>query len=183
MTAVACIAAFAVGIVYASLAEWTIHKFLMHRPLFNFKHFFKGHAQIHHGVYKGDETYLVGDREPRELTLAWWAMPFPIVFHLPILILLGSWFGVAVPIGLIIAFAMYQFSYEYFHYCMHVPRDRWFERTPMFQWVNEHHLQHHRKHGTNLNVVLPLADFLFGTSRKLSALPVSLRQVVTVADI
>ena len=30
-------------------------------------------------------------------------------------------------------------------------------------WIDAHHFQHHRKHNTNLNVVLPIADFLFRT--------------------
>ena len=34
--------------------------------------------------------------------------------------------------------------------------------------MNEHHYQHHKKASTNLNVVLPLADVILGTRRKLT---------------
>ena len=47
------------------------------------------------------------------------------------------------------------------------PSERWFEQTWAFRWINAHHLQHHRKHNTNLNAVLPMADFLLGTRRRL----------------
>jgi sterol desaturase/sphingolipid hydroxylase (fatty acid hydroxylase superfamily) len=51
------------------------------------------------------------------------------------------------------------------HYVMHVPRDRWIERTRVFRFLNEHHRLHHKDHNTNLNVVFPLADLLFRTLR------------------
>jgi hypothetical protein len=158
--------AFPVGIIYASLAEWVIHRWLMHRPLLRFSHFYVGHAKIHHGIYQADETYVLGDRPAEDLTLAWWAMPLPILSQVPLLLVLAAWVGLPFGLGVFVAFTVYQTSYEYLHYVMHVPRGRWVERTAAFQWINAHHFQHHRKHGTNLNVVLPLADFLFGTHRR-----------------
>jgi len=61
------------------------------------------------------------------------------------------------------ALGSYYFLYEYLHFCMHVPRMRWFETSAWFSWLDAHHHQHHQRHFNNLNVVLPLADFLFGT--------------------
>ena len=58
---------------------------------------------------------------------------------------------------------LYQATYEYIHYCMHIPKGRWVEKLAVFRWLNDHHLQHHRKHFTNLNVVLPIADFILRT--------------------
>ncbi len=154
------------GLIYASFAEWFIHRMLMHRPVFRFSHFFHGHAKVHHGKYQADPTYTVGDRPRSELTLAWWAMPFPVLFHVPFLIILAVWLTAPVAVGLFIAFALYQASYEYLHYCFHVPRNRWVERASAFNWLNAHHFQHHMKHATNLNIVLPIADYLLGTRRR-----------------
>jgi len=158
---------FVAGVVYASTAEWTIHRFLMHRPLMRLKHFYKGHAKVHHVVYQGDESYFVGTRPRRDLTFAWWAMPFPVAFHLPMLAAIGIWVAWPLAAGMLVAFILYQTSYETLHYFMHFPANRWVERRWLFQWINNHHRQHHVKHGTNLNVVLPLADFVFGTRRRL----------------
>ena len=157
------VAAFLVGIVYASLAEWVIHRWLMHRPLWRFKHFFVGHAKIHHGIYRADPTYHVGERPKSDLTFAWWAMPIPTVAHFPVIIPIAIWFSIPAAVGLVIAFSLYQTTYEVLHYYMHVPTGRWVERTWAFKWIDAHHFQHHRKHSTNLNVVLPIADFLFRT--------------------
>ena len=160
------LAALLVGLVYASFAEWVIHRGLMHRPIFQFSHFFHGHARVHHGKYRADSTYTAGDRPLTDLTLAWWAMPFPVLFHTPHLTAFAVWVSAPAAVGLLIAFTLYQASYEYLHYCMHVPRSRWFERTSAFRWIDAHHFQHHRKHGTNLNIVLPIADYVLRTRQR-----------------
>jgi sterol desaturase/sphingolipid hydroxylase (fatty acid hydroxylase superfamily) len=46
---------------------------------------------------------------------------------------------------------------------MHIPKGRRLERTFWFRWLDSHHHMHHKRHFNNLNVVLPLADILFGT--------------------
>ena len=92
------------------------------------------------------------------------AIPCPVPH--PHLTALAVWVSAPAAVGLLIAFTLYQASYEYLHYCMHVPRSRWFERTSAFRWIDAHHLQHHRKHGTNLNIVLPIADYVLRTRQR-----------------
>ncbi len=58
------------------------------------------------------------------------------------------------------AFAAYYLAYEYLHWCMHVPAKRWIEGTRFFKWIDIHHRVHHLHPMKNLNVVLPVADFL-----------------------
>ncbi|MBI3334169.1 hypothetical protein HYZ97_01675 [Candidatus Pacearchaeota archaeon] len=36
-------------------------------------------------------------------------------------------------------------------------------KSPVFAWIDNHHFLHHQKYGANLNVVLPLADYLART--------------------
>jgi hypothetical protein len=158
---------FLLGIVYASFAEWVIHKYMMHRPIFGYSHFYVAHAQVHHAKYQANAAYWLGDRPAVDLTFAPWAMPFPALFHAPYLIAIGIWISIPAAIGPFVAFIVYQATYEYFHFCMHVPKGRWFEQNRIFKFMNEHHYQHHQKANTNLNVVLPLADWILGTRRKL----------------
>lgn len=162
---VAFIITFALTVLYGSFFEWTFHRFFMHRPTFGIKHFFIGHAKVHHNIYKGNLTYSAGDRDPDEVTLAWWAMPLLPLSHAPAFIGLYFFFGIGASLGALTAALIYQAAYEYLHYCMHVSQNRWVERQFFFRWLNDHHLQHHRKHFTNLNVVLPLADYVFRTRR------------------
>jgi sterol desaturase/sphingolipid hydroxylase (fatty acid hydroxylase superfamily) len=65
--------------------------------------------------------------------------------------------------GAALAFTSYYSVYEYLHWCMHLPRKRPVERSGIFFRLNGHHLLHHRYMHKNFNVVLPLADLLFGT--------------------
>jgi hypothetical protein len=60
--------------------------------------------------------------------------------------------------------------YEYTHYSMHHPKQRWIERLQMYQWLNRHHRIHHLDPKSNLNVVMfPFwiwsADRFFNTLR------------------
>ena len=137
----------------------------MHRPTFGITHFFIGHAKVHHNVYKGNNTYSVGDRDPNEVTFAWWAMPIIPIVHIPVMVGLYFLFGMPSSVAMFVASLLYQASYEYLHYCMHIAQGRWIEGQALFRWLNNHHLQHHRKHNTNLNVVIPIADYVFRTRR------------------
>ena len=62
----------------------------------------------------------------------------------------------------------YYALYEYLHYCMHLPKNRRFERTRFFQFVQTHHRLHHLYYMRNLNVVVPIADFVLRTRIPLS---------------
>ena len=174
------VATFFAGVVYASFAEWVIHKYMMHRPIFGYRHFYVAHAQVHHGKYQANPSYWLGERPPVDLTFAPWAMPFPTLFHAPYLLAIGIWVSVPAALGPLFAFMAYQGVYEYFHFCMHVPKGRWFETNAVFKFMNEHHYQHHKKANTNLNVVFPIADFILGTRRKLEA-PMAAKPEETLA--
>jgi hypothetical protein len=137
----------------------------MHRAIPWFEYPFRTHALVHHKVFRADHTYHDADQKYRDLIpMAWWNGPVLVVAcELPFLAcawLTGHW-GVAVGAG--VAFVLYYGAYEYLHWCMHLPRKRSIERSGIFFRLNGHHVLHHRYMHKNYNVVLPLADLLFGT--------------------
>ena len=73
------------------------------------------------------------------------------------------WQKWAILVGGAVACSAYYATYEYIHWCMHLPRKRFVERSGIFFRLNGHHLLHHRYMGKNFNVVFPLADLLLGT--------------------
>ena len=153
---------FAVGIVYSSFFEWALHRFLMHSTRF-MKYPHRAHQIEHHGIFRADETYfLPGDLHTKEdekhLTFAWWNAPLLFLCNAPIFLLAGWLFGPLAFLGSSLAMAAYYSLYEYLHFCMHVPADRWLERTRFFQFIQAHHRMHHVYFRKNLNVVLPIAD-------------------------
>ena len=156
---------FVIAVVFASFAEWALHRYVMHKPVWKFTYPFERHALVHHQIFKADHTYhLIHEKDKKTIPMAWWNGPVLILVGLtPFLvaaILSGQWGILA---GAALACAVYYGAYEYMHWCMHLPRKRNIERSGIFFRLNGHHLLHHRYMGKNFNVVLPLADLCFGT--------------------
>ncbi|HZA53636.1 MAG TPA: hypothetical protein VE616_05235 [Candidatus Udaeobacter sp.] len=154
--------AFACVFVYASFFEWTLHKYLMHTPLWQYP--FRAHALIHHGLFRTGHQYFLSDAKViRKVRFAWWNAPFIVILHAPVILWLQKTLGLDILLGAFSALVLYYFLYEYLHYCMHIPKGRWLEATAWFRWLDSHHHMHHKRHFNNLNVVLPLADVVLGT--------------------
>jgi hypothetical protein len=163
---------FAVGIVYASFFEWTLHRFLMHRPLLSFTYPYRAHAITHHGTFgSGRDYHLLNESHRDVVRMAWWNAPILFLVNAPVGLIaawgIGSWWILP---GFMAAVILYYGFYEYLHWCMHVPRPRSFQSSRLFRWIDRHHRLHHLEPGRNLNVVLPIADVVFRT--RLSRAPV-----------
>lgn len=156
--------AFGIGFVYCSFFEWGLHKYIMHMDHV-LKYPFRAHQLEHHEIFKADSTYFIQDKKHLDtVTFAWWNAPVLMALHFPIFAL--SYFflgGLGTAIGMLSAMVLYYAMYEYFHFCMHVPGNRFFERTRFFQFVQTHHRLHHVHYMKNLNVVVPIADFILRT--------------------
>lgn len=156
---------FLAALVFASFFEWTLHRYVMHRPVKGFTYPFRTHTLVHHHVFRADHTYhLVNEQDKWTIPMAWWNGPVLVLLcSVPFVLVAwaaGRW-GIAV--GAPLACALYFAAYEYMHWCMHLPRKRNIERSGIFFRLNGHHILHHRYMHKNFNVVLPLADLLLGT--------------------
>jgi len=156
---------FVVSTIVASFYEWTLHKYFMHRPVGKFTYPYERHTLIHHRIFKADESYLLRrEQDKHTIPMAWWNGPVLVLIGAIPLVsfawISGRWFFLC---GAIPACALYYSAYEYIHWCMHLPRKRYVERSGIFFRLNGHHLLHHRYMNRNYNVVLPLADLLLGT--------------------
>jgi hypothetical protein len=154
-----------VAVVFASFFEWTLHRFVMHRPVGSFTYPFKSHTLVHHRIFKSDHTYhLIHEDDKRTIPMAWWNGPVLVaagILPFALAALLSGQWGILA--GAAAACCGYYGAYEYMHWCMHLPRKRHVERSGIFFRLNGHHLLHHRYMGKNFNVVLPLADLCLGT--------------------
>jgi hypothetical protein len=172
MVALVALAAFTGGIVYCSFFEWTLHKYLMHKPLLGFRYAFKAHAQTHHRIFEFEETYsLQRDEDKTLVAMAWWNAPVIIAANTPV------WFGAGMiaglghftanfwigAVGAACSMVVYYAVYESLHWCMHVPGHRWFSNARWFKFLDDHHRMHHKRPMSNLNVVFPLADLILRT--------------------
>jgi hypothetical protein len=156
---------FAIGVIVASFFEWSLHRFVMHRPILGFDYPFRAHAIIHHHVFKADHTYhLIHAPDKKTIPMAWWNGPTIIaVSMVPVLAVAWATHRWDAALGILAALSLYYGAYEYIHWCMHLPKARRIERSWIFYRLNGHHLLHHRYMHKNFNVVLPLADLCLGT--------------------
>lgn len=166
------IAVFVATLIYGSFFEWALHRFVMHRPFLFLNYPYRTHAVTHHGTFgSGRDYHLLEEKNRNLVTMAWWNGPALLMINAPAALLAvwisGTWWAIA---AFMLALGSYYALYEYFHWCMHVPGPRWFQRTAIFRWVDRHHRLHHLKPGRNLNVVFPVADFILRT--RLSRAPV-----------
>ncbi len=155
------------AVIYTSLFEWMLHRYVMHRPFLGFDYAFKAHALTHHVIFKADKSYhLTNDADKHTIPMAWWncliLIPLSSLPSIPISLYLHSWW---ISVITILTISLYYGTYEYIHWCMHLPKPtkRIFEAGWVFRKINGHHLLHHRYPNRNLNVVLPLADTILGT--------------------
>ncbi|MBI2627621.1 fatty acid hydroxylase [Candidatus Nomurabacteria bacterium] len=164
---------FIVGMFVDSFFEWTLHRYVMHKPVkifgFTFTYAFEAHAKIHHREYGSERNYHLIDenkQDKQKIPMAWWNGPVLImVCQYPFLVtclLVSNWWLL---LGSITAGIAYYSMYEYLHWCMHLPKSpsRRVERIGIFFRLNGHHLLHHRYMHRNFNVVLPLADWCLHT--------------------
>jgi hypothetical protein len=152
------------GIIYCSLFEWLLHRYVMHRPLGFFRYPFQAHTIVHHQTFRADDSYhLKQETDKQTVPMAWWNAPAIWLLHVGPVLGLQWLVGQPIAWGTFAALVGYYAAYEYMHWCMHIPRQRHVERSGIFYRLNGHHLLHHRYMGKNFNVVLPLFDALFGT--------------------
>ncbi len=152
-------------VIVTSFIEWAVHRFVMHRPVGKFDYPFKAHAVVHHGIFRGDESYhLQNEKDKETIPMAWWNGPLLIAICATPGSLVAWFLGHgSIAIGAWVAAGAYYATYEYLHWCMQLPRKRGLERSGVFFRLNGHHILHHRYMHKNFNVVFPLADLCLGT--------------------
>ncbi len=161
------------AVIYASLFEWTLHRFVMHRPFLGYWYPYVAHALTHHRIFQSDKRYhLQDEKDKHTIHMAWWNGPVLVLLSCIPFDLAGWYLGTwIIPLTAMGTIACYYGTYEYIHWCMHLPRKRNIERTGVFFRLNGHHVLHHRYPDKNLNVVLPFADLCFGTLLLRSKIP------------
>ena len=156
---------FIAGVIIATFFEWSLHRFVMHRPVGKFTYPFRAHALVHHHIFKSDHTYhVINEADKKIIPMAWWNGPAIIATGMvPVLALAWCLHRWDLAAGMLTAFITYFCAYEYMHWCMHLPKARRVEKSWVFYRLNGHHLLHHRYMHKNFNVVLPFADLCLGT--------------------
>jgi len=148
-------------VLWCSVCEWLLHKYLMHRSLLSFDYAYTAHTKVHHHIFKYDDSYHLQKAEDKAtIPMAWWnGLVIAALSSFPVGLVFG-WHGFA--LNYVVSMCYYG-VYEFIHWCMHLPKRRRVEYRSWYRMLNGHHLLHHRYMNKNFNVVLPFADWIFGT--------------------
>lgn len=154
-------------LVVNSFVEWTVHRYVMHRPTI-FRYPYRQHAELHHTIFDGGRNY-----HARNLHMLEHVRFIAADYLLFMLAVAPVWTVVELAVGrpvilggMLAALAGLQ-TFNSLHLRFHVPRDTWFQRTRFFRFLKEHHRLHHDDQRFNFNVYfLPLADAVMGTWKR-----------------
>lgn len=155
--------------LYANLAEYLGHRFVMHRLRPGFGLIYRRHVKQHHRFFT--HTAMAVD-SPRDFK----AVLFPPIlvglflggFGAPVAWLVGVLFSANAAWLFAITGLLYFLNYEYLHLAYHLPESSWVVRIPGFTRLRSLHRTHHNPGvmaTCNFNITYPIGDWLFRTLR------------------
>jgi hypothetical protein len=155
---------------FANYVEYRGPKGPMHRSTRGLALLFERHTEQHHRFFTDEAMSYEGRRD------------YKMVLFPPVMLFffLGA---IAAPVGgalflvasrnvawLYVATAMgYFLTYEWLHFCHHLPEDAWIARRRPLRKLRSHHQRHHDPSAMtacNFNITFPICDTLFGTRRE-----------------
>lgn len=137
---------FLLGFLYGSVVEWAVHKFLFHDMGKKKGSKFSFHIREHH-VNCRKNGNIDRNFSKREIP----GVLFLLLTHLPLYFLLPNFYY---------ALCLYGTLFVLVHNFTHIWPELGKKYVP---WHWDHHM---RFQNHNFNVVLPIADYMFGTRKK-----------------
>lgn len=153
--------------LFANFVEYKGHRGPMHHATKLGYLLYRRHSLEHHRFFTHDAMSYESSRD------------FKMVLFPPVMILF--FIGLhAVPVGLALYYLVsanvaflfvivavgYFLTYEWLHFCYHLPEDTWIGRLPFMKRLRRLHTDHHNlalMNQYNFNITFPICDALFGT--------------------
>jgi len=153
--------------LYANLAEYLGHRFVMHRRRPGLGLIYERHALQHHRFFTHRAMqYASSDDFKAVLFPPMLMMFFAVAFALPAGLLLAWLFSANVAWLFVMTALGYYGCYEILHFAYHQAEDSWILRLPGVRRMRRLHLDHHDPaimQKGNFNITWPICDALFGT--------------------
>jgi hypothetical protein len=184
-----CVLAICYIVPQSAFWEWAIHGFVYHRKFIGGEKIREIHSAHHWAIFpptryvhEGPHAHMRmrGPLRPYRMADNWLdsahASGGQILFHfaagLPFIIIptyyaVGSSFFMA---AVLTVHCILSVLFAYVHGCIHTPKNRLVERTRWFKFLDKHHYVHHIDTSVNVNFLLPIGDWVFGTLRLLKDL-------------
>jgi len=148
----------------ANLAEWDIHKRLLHRRWKPMAVLYDQHTPMHHRIYRYGDMEIRSARELRFVLIPAMGVVGIVLAAAPAAAVAGWLFGANVGWLFLVTAALYVVGYELSHLAYHLPEDGFVGRRWLVRVMREHHALHHDPQlmqRWNFNVTVPLGDWLF----------------------
>jgi len=152
--------------VFSNAIEWHAHRDLLHKRNGAAPILYERHTPVHHKLFAEDDMAITDWRELRNVMLPAFGIVAILSLQLPLL-------GLALLLGyknvalLFLATSMsYVLLYEWLHLAYHLPATSFIGARTTIRWLRRHHARHHDHRlmqRWNMNVTLPLWDWLRGT--------------------
>lgn len=158
-----------VTLLAANFFEWWIHRYVMHRPsqIPAFRAIYTRHTLMHHQFFTETEMRFADSHDWRVTFFPPYALATFTLMSIPLAIAAGLVLSPNVGWLLIATTTSMYLVYEFMHFCCHV-EDNWFVRNaPLVNTIRRHHTAHHNQSmmmERNMNLTVPVMDWLFGTS-------------------
>lgn len=183
---VAVVSGILFTLIPASVIEWLVHRYIYHRKRFGpLAQIFRIHHRGHHAAifptwrYTTNGTvrrHPVSELDVSRLYPAGWRNLISKTAHFAFYMALGSVFiltpgwlltrSVAFSLTLVATLALLSDLFVRVHDAIHYPGQfKLVEAQPWFPFIDRHHFIHHVDMEANVNFLLPLADWCYGTLR------------------
>jgi len=152
-------------LVLTNFNEWHIHRNILHRRSWPLEQLFWRHTPEHHVIFIRDDMAMRSAKEFHLVLIPSYGIIGIFVTTLPITA--GLWLLSHNLAFLWVASTMgYVVAYEWLHLAYHLPASSRIGRSRLISWLRHHHAVHHTPElmqRWNLNVTVPLADWVLGT--------------------
>lgn len=155
--------------LYANLAEYFGHRFVMHRPRRGFGLVYSRHVKQHHRFFTDTAMPVDGPQDFKAVLFPpILLMLFLGAFGTPVAFAVGYFASANAGWLFAITGLLYFLNYEYLHLAYHLPEHHWVSRLPIMAKLKRLHTQHHDQSQmaqSNFNITYPFGDWLFRTLR------------------
>ncbi len=173
-------------IIPASILEWLVHRYIYHRNRFEpLAQIYRIHHRGHHAAIFPTWRYTtngpvrrhpIAEPDVSRLYPFGWRNVISKVAHFAFYMAIGvvciwtpAWsltHNVVFLASIIVSSAVVSDLFVRVHDAIHYPGQfRFIEAQPWFPFIDEHHFIHHVDMEANVNFLLPLADWCYGTLR------------------
>ena len=155
-----------------NMVEWAMHRYVMHRRIdvFALRAIYERHTREHHQYFTDADYEIDSALSHQEFRIVFF--PWRVLSVLAVAGTILGWITARLwnaDAGYIVFMTMigHYMVYETFHYCCHVPENRWVAGIPLINTIRRHHKAHHNQGimmHRNMNLTVPFADWLMKSS-------------------